>query len=82
MTKRLLELKISERGYVVYVAPKIVVEVAYSEIQRSPRYESGFALRFARITRIRWDKSPREITTLSDLRKRYEMQQEKKAELK
>ena len=81
MTKRLLELKISERGYVVYVAPKIVVEVAYSEIQRSPRYRSGFALRFARITRIRWEKSPREITTLSDLRKRYEMQQEKKAEL-
>ncbi len=79
MTKRLLELKVREEGYVVYVVPKIVVEVAYSEIQKSPRYESGFALRFARITRIRWDKDPYEVTTLKELRERYEKQFEAKA---
>lgn len=81
MTRRLLELKVAERGYVVYVVPKIVVEVAYSEIQKSPRYESGLALRFARITRIRWDKDPYDVTTLRELRERYERQFESKAKV-
>lgn len=71
MTKRLLQLKVREEGYVVYVKPEIVVEVDYSEIQRSKRYPSGFALRFARIRRIRFDKSPYEVTTLRELRERY-----------
>ena len=74
MTKRLLQLKIRDEGYRVIVKPSIVVEVAYSEIQKSPKYRSGLALRFARITRIRYDKSPYEITTLSELKKRYENQ--------
>jgi len=71
MTKRLLGLKMYERGNVVYVQPKIVVEVAYSEIQKSPKYESGYALRFARILRIRYDKSPYDITTLEEVRERF-----------
>ncbi|HEX7229641.1 MAG TPA: DNA ligase, partial [Candidatus Binatia bacterium] len=50
------------------------VEVTYNEIQRSPQYSSGFALRFARITRIRDDKGPRQITTLSELHALYERQ--------
>ncbi len=79
MTKRLLELRISEREYVVKVKPQIVVEVAYSEIQKSPKYRSGLALRFARITRIRWDKNPYEITTLNELWDRYRKQFERKA---
>jgi DNA ligase-1 len=74
MTKRLLELKVAEEDYVVYVKPEIVVEVEYAEIQRSPRYESGYALRFARIKRIRWDRSPYDITTLEELEKRYQAQ--------
>lgn len=74
MTKRLLELKIAEKGYVVYVKPQIVVEVEYAEIQRSPRYESGYALRFARIKKIRWDKRPEEATTLRELEERYRKQ--------
>ncbi len=74
MTRKLLELKIREEDNVVYVFPKIVVEVEYSEIQRSPRYESGYALRFARIKRIRWDKGPYEITTLKELKRRYIIQ--------
>jgi len=81
MTKKLLELKISEKGYVVIVQPKIVVEVAYSEIQKSPKYKSGYALRFARITRIRWDKDPRDVSTLKEVSERFKKQFEKKARL-
>jgi len=74
ITKRLLQLKVREEDFIVYVKPEIVVEVEYAEIQKSRRYESGFALRFARIKRIRWDKSPWEITTLTELAERYEKQ--------
>jgi DNA ligase-1 len=51
-----------------------MVEVAYNEIQKSPTYPSGFALRFARITRIREDKSPAQATTLDELRGLYDRQ--------
>ena len=62
MTARLKELQLVDDGYTVTVKPEVVVEVAYNEIQRSPQYSSGFALRFARITRIRDDKSPEQST--------------------
>ena len=78
MTKRLLELKISDDGYTVTVRPKIVVEVAYNEIQRSPKYRSGYALRFARITRIRTDKAPEEADTIQRIKELYERQFERK----
>ena len=58
MTSKLKELQLADDGYTVTVKPEVVVEVAYNEIQRSPQYSSGFALRFARITRIRDDKNP------------------------
>ena len=51
-----------------------MVEVTYNEIQRSPQYSSEFALRFARITRIREDKDQSQITTLAELRSLYERQ--------
>ncbi len=79
MTKRLQGIKISESEYTVYVKPSIVVEVAYNEIQKSPHYKSGFALRFARITRIREDKSPREADTITRIRQLYEKQFQHKA---
>ncbi|MCD6421065.1 MAG: ATP-dependent DNA ligase [Thaumarchaeota archaeon] len=78
MTKRLLELKLSDDGYTVRVKPKIVVEVAYNEIQKSPKYPSGYALRFARITRIRSDKRPEEADTIQKVRELYLKQFEKK----
>jgi len=81
MTKRLLRLKIRESKRVVWVKPKIVVEVAFNEIQRSPKYRSGYALRFARIVRIRYDKSPNETVTLSELSRIYEEQFKRKARL-
>ena len=58
MTEHLQEIRVREAGQTVYVAPSLVVEVAFNEIQRSPHYKSGYALRFARITRIRTDKAP------------------------
>jgi DNA ligase-1 len=74
MTARLKELQLADDAYTVTVKPEVVVEVAYNEIQRSPQYSSGFALRFARITRIRDDKSPEQITTLAELQSLYDRQ--------
>lgn len=79
MTRRLLELKTGETRHTVYVRPEIVVEVEYNEIQRSPHYKSGFALRFARIRRIRVDKPPEEIDTIERVRELYEKQFKYKA---
>jgi len=56
------------------VRPEIVVEVEYNEIQKSPTYPSGLALRFARIARVRDDKAPGQATTLAELRGLYERQ--------
>ncbi|HSF58827.1 MAG TPA: ATP-dependent DNA ligase, partial [Candidatus Binatia bacterium] len=74
MTNKLKELQLADDGYTVTVKPEVVVEVAYNEIQRSPQYSSGFALRFARITRVRDDKSPEQATTLTELKSLYERQ--------
>lgn len=78
ITKKLLELKIGEERHTIRVKPEIVVEVAYNEIQKSSRYRSGLALRFARITRIRLDKKPTEADTLQEVRRRYFKQFERK----
>ena len=80
-TKRLQELKEREGRYTVYVSPAIVVEVAYNEIQKSPRYRSKFALRFARISRFRDDKRPEEADTLQRLQQLYDKQFENKARI-
>lgn len=74
MTARLRGLTLADDGYTVRVRPEVVVEVAYNEIQRSPQYPSGFALRFARITRIREDKAPAQAMTLAELRVLYDRQ--------
>jgi DNA ligase-1 len=79
MTKRLKTLAISEDRWRVIVQPKIVVEVAYNEIQKSPTYKSQMALRFARITRIRDDKAPEDADTIQKVREIYEKQFAKKA---
>jgi DNA ligase-1 len=74
MTEYLKKIRVEESQYTVYVKPELVVEVAFNEIQQSPHYKSGFALRFARITRIRVDKKPEQANTLKDVSIRYEMQ--------
>jgi DNA ligase-1 len=74
LTKRLKESVVAEEGHRVNVIPKIVVEVAYNEIQQSPKYKSRMALRFARITRIRDDKTPQDADTINRVREIYERQ--------
>lgn len=78
MTERLLALKVAEEPYLITVRPEVVVEVAYNEIQHSPHYPSGFALRFARITRIRDDRSGEDVDTLARLQTLYAQQFERK----
>ncbi|MEM2535193.1 MAG: hypothetical protein QXD12_05240, partial [Candidatus Nezhaarchaeales archaeon] len=80
ITKRLKEVAIKEEGRVVYVEPKIVVEVAFDEVQKSPHYKSGLALRFPRIIRIRDDKSPLEVDTIQTLSKIFEEQRGRRKE--
>jgi DNA ligase-1 len=74
MTKRLRELTVREEPRRVIVVPKIVVEVTYNEIQKSPKYPCGMALRFARINRIREDKTREEADTVQRVREIYEKQ--------
>lgn len=82
MTKRLKELAISEDRWRVIVQPKIVVEVVYNEIQRSPTYKSQMALRFARISRIRYDKNPEDADSIQRVKEIYEKQFAKKGRYK
>lgn len=67
-----------EKGNEVKIKPKVVVEVAYEEIQKSPTYSSGWALRFPRFLRVRWDKSAEEADDLERINKLYKMQKGKK----
>jgi len=82
MTERLKELTIKEEGRRVVVIPRVVVEVLYNEIQKSPKYECGMALRFARINRIREDKTAEEADTIQRVREIYEKQFLKKGRYK
>jgi DNA ligase-1 len=75
MTRRLEGLKTFEAAGTVTVRPEVVVEVAYSDIQRSPQYRGGgMALRFARIVRIRDDKSAEEADSIETMRREFESQ--------
>ena len=68
-TEELLKLETHRDSYTVYVEPKIVVEIAYSDLQVSPRYVSGLALRFARVKRYRMDKTAEEADTFETVKK-------------
>lgn len=65
---------IARSGKEVRLEPGVVFEVGYSEIQTSPNYESGYALRFPRFVRVREDKSLDEVETLNSLAERYARQ--------
>jgi DNA ligase-1 len=68
-TEQLLKLEIARDSYTVHVEPKLVAEIAFNEIQISPRYASGLALRFARVKRYRPDKSANDSDTFETVRK-------------
>jgi DNA ligase-1 len=57
----------TKRGYAISVEPKIVLEAAFDIVQRSTLHQSGYALRFPRIVRIRDDKPVSQINTLADV---------------
>ncbi len=79
MTDRLKAITFRDLGFKRLVFPRIVLEVAFNGIQRSGRHDSGFALRFPRIKRIRDDKIIEDIDTLANVRERYMRQHAKSA---
>ena len=75
MTEMLLPLIVSESGKQVKVKPKIIIEVAYDEIQKSSAYSSGYALRFPRVISDRsLEKDLEDANSLEDLKRLYEQQ--------
>lgn len=74
LTDKLKPYITKEKGKSVKIKPKIVISVTYQEIQKSPNYNSGFALRFPRFTALRPDKPLSEITTLEEIKKDFEHQ--------
>ena len=74
LTQMLKKAVIREEDRIATVMPKIVLEVAYEEIQKSPTYESGMALRFPRLKRIRYDKGPADADNIKRVRKLFRMQ--------
>jgi DNA ligase-1 len=79
LTQYFLEHTTEDRGFQRDVEPTIVLEVAFNNIQRSNRHDSGFALRFPRIVRIRPDKPVAEIDTLARVREIFDSQHTKKS---
>ncbi|MCK5043426.1 ATP-dependent DNA ligase [Candidatus Pacearchaeota archaeon] len=71
LTEQIKPLITEEHGKKVKIKPKIVVSVTYQEIQKSPNYNSGWALRFPRFTALRPDKPLSEITTLKEIEKDF-----------
>jgi DNA ligase-1 len=74
LTQYFLDHTTEDRGFQRDVEPTIVLEVAFNNIQRSERHDSGFALRFPRIVRLRPDKPASEIDTLSRVREIFASQ--------
>jgi len=68
-TTRLLELEIARDQYTVYVRPELVAEIAFNDVQVSPQYPGGLALRFARVKRYRTDKTGAEADTFTAVQK-------------
>lgn len=66
-TQDLLTLETKREGHIVYVRPERVVEIAFDGVQRSRRYASGYALRFARVKYLRPDKSAADASTLDEV---------------
>ncbi len=74
MTKWFLEHTIEDQGFRRTVEPKIVLEVAFNNMMKSERHESGYALRFPRIVRLRPDKTAEEADTIERVREIFERQ--------
>ncbi len=73
-TEKLLSLEVRRDEWTVYVRPELVVEIAFGDVQASPRYPAGLALRFARAKAHRPDKPAREADTLQTVIEIFERQ--------
>ncbi|HTL38864.1 MAG TPA: ATP-dependent DNA ligase [Kofleriaceae bacterium] len=67
-TEKFLSLEVDRDGHVVYVKPEVVAEIAFNDVQRSPRYPGGLALRLARVVRYRDDKTAAQADTIDAVR--------------
>jgi DNA ligase-1 len=73
-TERLLALETHRDQWTVYVRPELVVEIAFGDVQESPRYPAGLALRFARVKRYRTDKPAQEADTIQTVAEMFRQQ--------
>jgi len=71
MTELLKPLIKKQEGKEVTVKPKIVISLKFDEIQKSPSYSSGYALRFPRVVSLRGDRSTEDILSLEELEDIY-----------
>jgi DNA ligase-1 len=67
-TAEFLAREVDRDGHIVYVRPELVVEIAFNDVQRSPRYPGGLALRLARVIRYRDDKTAAQVDTIDAVR--------------
>jgi len=75
MTQWFVDHTVDDQGFRRVVEPKIVLEVAFNNMMQSDRHESGFALRFPRIVRLRPDKSAEDADTIARAKQIYDEQQ-------
>jgi DNA ligase-1 len=71
-TRELLAREVRRDEWTVYVRPELVVEIAFNDVQQSPHYPAGLALRFARVKGYRPDKRPEEADTIDTVRAIYQ----------
>ncbi|MCR9165774.1 MAG: ATP-dependent DNA ligase [Nannocystaceae bacterium] len=67
-TRELLAREVGRDGHIVHVRPELVAEIAFNDVQTSPHYPAGMALRFARVRRYRDDKTAAEADTIETVR--------------
>ena len=71
LTSKMKEYEISQKDNKIFVKPKIILEIAYSEIVNSPEYEIGYSLRFPVVKSVRKDKGLDDIDTIERLKSMY-----------
>src|SRR5213075_24569 len=71
LTQLFFSISLQNLGQIHLVQPKLVLEIAFDQIQKSNRHNSGYALRFPRIKRIRWDKNPHDADRLERVEELY-----------
>jgi DNA ligase-1 len=72
LTELFKAISIANDGHVFWVPPRVVMEIAFDQIQRSGRHAGGFALRFPRIKTVRWDKTPADADRIERVEEIYQ----------